>query len=87
MSRGRAMRPIDFEQFQTTVNLWFGLRIATVQDVAARVGCVDDTLHKVRSGRGRTTYKTAGEIMQAIGQIEQRYIKQWRDRRACYESH
>ena len=75
------MRPIDFEQFQTTVNLWFGLRIATVQDVAERVGCVADTLHKVRSGSGCTTYKTAGEIMQAIGQIEQRYINQWRAKR------
>lgn len=82
MKRGRTMRPEDFEQFQTTINLWFGLKIADATEVAQRVGCSDGIISIMRTGSGRTTYKMAGYVMEAIGQIEAKYIAKWQQERA-----
>ena len=76
------MRPTDFEQFQTTVNLWFGLKIADISDVAKKAGCSVATISVIRAGRNGTTYKMAGEILQAIGIIESKYIAKWQQERA-----
>ncbi len=81
MKRGRKMRPSDFDQFQTTINLWFGLKIADVSDVAKKAGCSDATISVIRAGRNGTTYKMAGEILQAIGIIEARYVAKWKQER------
>lgn len=81
MRQRRLMREKDFEQFHTTLAMWFGLRICNSEQLAARVGCTAVTINRIRRRGGITTYKTAGEIMQAIGQIERAYIKQWQDRR------
>lgn len=82
MKRGRKMRPSDFEQFQTTINLWFGLKIADVSEVAKKAGCSVATISVIRAGRNGTTYKMAGEILQAIGIIEAKYIAKWQQERA-----
>ena len=82
MRQRRLMREEDFEQFHTTLAMWFSLRICNSEQLAAWVGCTAATINRIRRRGSITTYRMANEIMRAIGQIEQRYIKQWRDRRA-----
>ena len=81
------LAPADMRAFRTTLRNWLDLGICSTNKLGARAGCSSATVPRIISGRSWTTHQTANEIMQAIGQIERAYIKQWRDRQVQNESH
>ena len=88
MSNWDNLPPDEMAAFRTTLRSWLDLRICSGHALAQRAGCNSMTIYNnIRRGKTWTSNRMANEIMQAIGQIEQRYINQWRDRRVCYESH
>ncbi len=83
MSNWDNLPPDEMEAFRTTLRSWLDLRICSGCALAKRAGCDPMTIYNILRGRNWTSNRMSGEIMQAIGQIEQRYIKQWRDRRVA----
>ena len=81
MSGWDSLSKTELGDFSSLLRRWLDLRICSANALANRAGCNSMTVYHIRNGTGGTTHKTAGELMQAIGQIERAYIKQWRDRR------
>ena len=87
MSSWDSLSKTELSDFREILRRWLDLRICSANALANHAGYNSMTVYRIRNSNGGTTHKTAGELMQAIGQIERAYIKQWRDRRVCYESH
>ena len=82
MSSWDSLSKTELSDFRAILRRWLDLRICSANALANRAGCNSMTVYHIRNGTGGTTHKTAGELMQAIGQVEQRYINQWRASRA-----
>ena len=87
MSNWDNLPPDEMVAFRKTLRNWLDLRICSGHALAQRTGCNAMTIYNIRRGKTWTSNRMANEIMQAIGQIERAYIKQWRDRRVQNESH
>ena len=85
MSGWDSLSKTELSDFRAILRRWLDLRICSANALANRAGCNSMTVYHIRNGKGGTTHKTAGEIMQAIGQIERAYINQWRASRAKKE--
>ena len=87
MSNWDNLPPDEMAAFRTTLRNWLDLRIYSGHALAQRAGCNAMTIYNIRRGKTWTSNRMAGEIMQAICEVEQRYIRQWQWRRVQNESH
>ena len=82
MSSWDNLPPDEMAAFRTTLSSWLDLRICSGHALAQRAGCNSMTIYNIRRGKTWTSNRMANEIMQAIGQIERAYVKQWQASRA-----
>ena len=82
MSNWDNLPPDEMAAFRTTLRNWLDLRICSGHALAQRAGCNAMTIYNIRRGKTWTSNRMADEIMQAIGQIERAYVKQWQASRA-----
>ena len=82
MSGWDSLSKTELSDLKSLLCSWLDLRICSANALANPAGYNSMTVYRIRNGKGGTTHKTAGELMQAIGEVEQRYINQWRASRA-----
>ena len=81
MNNWDALSKNELVAFRTLLREWLDLRICSANALAGRAGCNAMTVYHIRNGKGNTTHKTVNELMKAIGEMESRYVNQWRANR------